>query len=195
MDEQGARGNFIFTLIKFILFLIIFCFLAEVTKEFWREVRSAKDLKLTTLVLPVLCAFGFYTFLTDLNEIYKKIQNFFFRSSFFSLVFPSLLILAALGYFFLPKIMKASYDRDVFIFIGGFLFTVHLIFIARETKGHTFSAVIHYLFIFSILYILNLMLFGLYLKIAFKLEIGKVALDGMRNGAILIQNIFTQIRK
>jgi len=192
VEESGLRNNYIFALIKFILFLIIFCFLAEVTKEFWKEIRAKENFDLAIFVLSLLSCFGFYVFVCDLNNVYKRIQNFFFRSSFFSLVFPSILIILGLGFFFLPKVLSVTYDRDIFVFIGGFVFTGHLIFIAKESKGHNFAAVINYLFIFSILYILNLILFGLYLKISYPIRIGNVALEGMKQGAALIQTIFSQ---
>jgi len=192
VEESGLRNNYIFALIKFVLFLIIFCFLVEVTKEFWREIRIKENFDIAILVLSLLSCFGFYAFVVDLNGVYKAIQNFLFRSSFFTLVFPSILIILGLGFFFLPKVLNSTYDRDLFVFLGGFIFTGHLIFIARETKGRNFPTVINYLFIFSILYILNLIFFGLYLKISYPIRIGNVALEGMKQGAALIQTIFTQ---
>ncbi|MCF7907547.1 MAG: hypothetical protein K9L86_01545 [Candidatus Omnitrophica bacterium] len=192
VEESGLRNNYIFALIKFVLFLIIFCFLAEVTKEFWHELRTKENFDIAVLVLSLVSCFGFYAFVADLNGLYKGIQNFFFRSSFFTLVFPSILIVLGLGFFFLPKVLSLNYSRDIFVFVGGFVFTGHLIFIARETKGHTFATVINYLFLFSILYLLNLIFFGIYLKISYPIRIGNVALEGMKQGAALIQTIFTQ---
>lgn len=195
MRERGLGNNYIFALIKIVLFLIIFCFLAELTKEFWREIRVKENFSLNIFILSILSCFTFYIFLVDLNDFYKKIQGFFFRSSFFSLVFPSVLIILGLGYFFLPKIFKFSFNRDIFLFLGGLAFTIHLIFIARETKRHTFVTFINYLFIMGILYILNLILLGVYLKIGFRISVGAMVWEGMRNGVILIQHLFTQAFK
>jgi hypothetical protein len=195
MDERGLKNNYIFTFVKCILFVILFCFLVELTRDFWREMGSRERFDLRMLVFSVLFCFAFYTFCVDLNDVYKKIQNFFFRSTFFSLVFPSLLIVLGLAYLLLPKIFSLPFNRDIFIFSGGFAFTVHLIFTARETKGYSFSAFIHYLFIFSILYMLNLMLLGLYFSIAFKVHVGRIVLSGAKDGAILLQNIFTRALK
>jgi len=192
VEESGFKNNYLFTLVKFILFLIIFCFLAEMTKEFWKEIRSKENFDIAVFVLSLVSCFGFYAFIADLNGVYKGIQNFFFRSSFFTLVFPSLLILLGLGFFLLPKVLQFTYNRDIFVFIGGFVLVMHLVFIARETKGHNFSAVINYLFIFSILYLLNLIIFSIYLKISYSMGIGKLILEGAKQGAILIQTIFTQ---
>ncbi|MBD3269155.1 MAG: hypothetical protein GF379_03095 [Candidatus Omnitrophica bacterium] len=63
---------------------------------------------------------------------------------------------------------------------------------ARELKGGNFSAVVNYLFLFSILYILNFMLFLVYIRIGFFLSIGEVIFEGVKDGASLLQQIFTQ---
>jgi hypothetical protein len=193
MEEKGAKHNYFFTLIKFFLFLIIFCFVVSLCKEFFRGIKGVEGLKVNILFLSVLSAFAFYTFVADLNEFYKKIQNFFFHASFFSYLVPSFLILLGLGYFILPKVFNLGIDREIFLYLGGFIFISHLIFIARETKGDTFSAFINYLFNFSILFVVNLIFLGFYLLIAFKIDLGKVVVDGLTGGALLIKNLFTQI--
>lgn len=192
MEERGLRNNYIFTLVKFILFLIIFCFLVELTREFWRDMRAKESFNVNVLTVSVLSAFAFNAFLVDLNNFYKKIQRFFFHSSFFSYLIPSTLIIAGLAYFVLPKVFSKTFDRSLFVFLGGFLVTNHLIFIARDNKGHTFNAFINYLFTFSIFYTVILLLLMLYLKIGFVFRVDQIIFDGMKGGAGLIQRIFTQ---
>ncbi len=192
MEDKGLKHNYVFTIVKLILFLIIFCFLAELTRGFWREIRAKKNLDTAIFILGVVFPFAFYVFLADLNDFYRKIQNFFFRSSFFALVFPAPLIILGLGYFLIPKILNLTFSRDIFVFLGGFIFTTHLMLIARETKGDTFTSFIHYLFIFSILYILNLIFFGVYLKVSFNIQLGELILEGAKDGANLIKTVFSQ---
>jgi hypothetical protein len=193
MDEKGSKHNYLFTLIKFFLFLIIFCLIVGLSKEFLKALKATQGLSLSIISLSALSPFLFYTFVADLNNVYKGIQNFFFRSTIFTFVVPSLFVLLGLAYFILPKVFNFDFDRDVFLFLGGFILTCHLTFIARETKGNTFTAFINYLFNFSILYIFNLILFGLYLRAGFKIHIGQITLDGIKTGAILIKSLFTQI--
>jgi len=193
MDEKVTKQNSFFTLIKFFLFLIIFCFVVAISKEFFKEIRAQEGLNINILFFSALSAFSFYTFLVDLNGIYKKIQNFFFHSSFLSYLVPSFLILLSLGYFILPKAFNLEIDKGIFIFLGGFVFTSHLIFIARESKGKNFASVINYLFNFSILYIINLLLLGVYLTAAFEINLGEILIEGLTGGALLIKNLFTQI--
>lgn len=190
MDEGGLRNNYVFTLGKLVLFLILFCFVVELTRELWQELKTRESFNLNILVISILSSFAFYTFCTDLNHYYRHIQKFFFRSSFFSLLFPSVLIGLSLGYFLLPKIMNVAYNKDLFIFLGGVAFTTHLTLIARETRGRNFTTFANYLFIFSILYILNLILLGVYFKIGFNVHLGKVIVGGVRDGFELINSLF-----
>ena len=195
MDEGGLRNNYIFTLVKLALFLIILCFLVALTREFWQEVKTTEAFNAKVLIVSILCAFSFYVFIADLNGFYKGIQRFFFHSTFFAYLIPSVLVLIGVGYFFLPKILNVFFSKDAFVFVGGFALTGHLMFVARGNRGHNFPTVINYLFIFSILYILNLILFMVYLKIGFHVNIGKIIFEGTKNGAGLIKNIATQAFK
>ncbi|NQT28563.1 MAG: hypothetical protein HQ570_03090 [Candidatus Omnitrophica bacterium] len=192
MDEGGLRNNYIFTLVKLALFLIILCFLVALTREFWQEVNTTEAFNVKVLVVSILCAFSFYVFIADLNSFYKGIQKFFFHSTFFAYLIPSVLVLMGIGYFFLPKILNLVFSKDAFVFVGGFTLTGHLIFVARGNQGNNFPTVVNYLFIFSILYILNLLLFSVYLKIGFSINIGRIIFDGMKGGSGLIQSISTQ---
>ena len=193
MDERGLHNNYFFTLVKFILFLAIFCFISQMSRGFFANFGSKEGLKIGVLCMSILSPFIFYTFFADFNNTYKKIQRFFFRSAFFSLLMPSLLILLLLGYFLLPKIFHFGFNKDVFLYLGGVSLTAHFIFIARELKGSTLVSFINYLFIISILYAFNLILFGIYLNIAFKINLGDIITSGVKNGSFLIQNLFTQI--
>jgi hypothetical protein len=193
MEERGLRHSYFFTLIKFVLFLIIFCFLVELSREFLKECKSKEEFNLGVLYLSILSPFVFYTFISDLNNTYRKIQNFFFRTSFLSFLFPTLLIILGIGFFILPKVFDFSFNRNNFLFWGGAILTCHLIFIARETKGHNFTSFVNYLFILSILYTINLILFGLYLRVGFSIDLGKVISGGIKEGYLLIQNLFTQV--
>lgn len=192
MDESGLKNNYIFTLIKLALFLIILCFLVALSREFWGELKTTETFSLSILTVSVLCAFSFYVFITDLNNFYKTIQRFFFHSTFFAYLIPSALVIMGVSYFFLPKIFNLTFSRDAFTFLGGFALTGHMIYIARGNKGHNFNTTVNYLFIFSILFMLNLLLFSVYLRVGFNINIGKIVFEGIKNGANLIQSISTQ---
>lgn len=164
----------------------------EFTREFWYEIRSEEGFNGNLLIIAILSAFSFNVFLVDINNFYKKIQQFFFHSTFFSYLIPSILIVLGIVYFFLPKVFNKTFDRNLFVFLGSFIATNHLIFVARENKGYTFTAFINYLFLFSIFFILILILFIFYLNIGFNIPVGDFFLNGFKKGTILIQNILTQ---
>ncbi|UCD16025.1 MAG: hypothetical protein JSV34_02945 [Candidatus Omnitrophota bacterium] len=193
MGNAGLRNNYLVTLVKFILFLVIFCFLIKLGKEFWKEIRGEEGFKMSVLYMSVLFSFMFYTFIADLNDFYKKVQRFFFRSSFVSFLVPSVLVLLGIGYFLMPKIFGFSFNKDTFVFLGGFVLTAHLNFVARETKGHTFNTFINYLFVFSILCIINLLLFVVYLKVAFNVHIGEIFVGGLKQSVVLINSLFSRM--
>lgn len=190
MEERELKNNYIFALVKLFLFLLIFCFLTETIRSFLREAAVTKGLTPLALIYSWLATFSFYLFFADLNSFYARIQKFFFRSQFFSCLFPSLLVIFSLGYFLMPNIFNFSINRNVFIFSGSFSFLAHLIYVARIIKANSFTGFVNYLFIFSIFFLLNLILFGLYLRIAFDFQLSRVLLAGIQNGSDLIKNIF-----
>lgn len=192
MDESGLRNNYVFTLIKFLLFLIILCFLVSLSKVFWQQLKTADSASIKVLIISILSAFSFYAFIADLNNFYKGIQKFFFHSTFFAYIIPSILVLIGLGYFFLPKVFDINFGRTTFVFIGGFVITGHMIFVARGNQGHNFPTAVNYLFICSIIYMLNLLLFSVYLRVGLRIDIGKIIFEGVKSGAALIQGISTQ---
>jgi len=186
--ERGPRGSYILAVVKLVFFLVAFCFLVEISKVFWSQ--AAISFNGNVLILSVIASFVFSEFIADLSRLYKRIQHFFFRSSYIMVLFPALLIVLGVGYFFLPKVLNVSFNKDIFLFLGGFIFTSHLRFIARETKGYNFAVFINYIFIFSLLFILNLILLSIYLKVAFNIQIVRIVMEGLRNGTALIQDIF-----
>ena len=192
MEERGLRHNYIFTFIKLFLFLILFCFLLELTRAFVLEAKSCDGFSTIALFSSVFFSFFFYYFIADLNSPYKNIQMFFFRSPFISYLFPFLLLVVSAIYFILPRAFGFDFDRNFFVFLGGFVFTVHMIYIAHETKGRTFTESVNYFFTLSILYIFNVILLGLYLKIAFKFRLSDVIIDGIKNGTLLIRSLFVK---
>jgi len=190
VEERELKNNYIFALVKLFLFLLIFCFLTEIGRSFIREFRATKGLSFNVFILSTLITFAFYIFIFDLGNFYKKLQKFFFRSRFFSCLFPSGLILFAAGYFFLPKIFNFSVKGDIFVFAGTFSLIAHLIYVSRVTRGDSFVSIVNYFFIFSIFFLLNLILFGFYLRIIFDFDLGKVLFSGIQNGTELIRYVF-----
>ena len=184
------KNNYIFTFVKFFLFLFLFCFLAEITRRF---LYSGGALNVGVFIASIFSCFVCYTFVADLNPLYKNVQMFFFRTTFVSYLVPFILLIVGIGGFIIPKIFNVPLNENLFVFCGGFIFTAHMIYIASETKGNSFPEFINYLFLLSLLYIINIVFLGLYLNAAFKFKIFRVLVDGVAAGAELIQSIFLQM--
>ena len=193
MTENSSRHNYLVILLELILFLLILCFLVEISKVFFSTMVFSVGLKMRVFIASVLSGFMFYAFIVDLNDLYKKIQGFFFKSSVFAYLVPFFLLIAGLGYFILPKLINVKFSESLFLFVGGFILTSHLSFIAYELKETSFSGFINYLFFFSLLYLANLLFFGMYLKAAFSFNLFEVLVEGIKNGADLIQTLIGQI--
>lgn len=193
MTEKASRHNYLFALVQLVLFLIIFCFVAQISRQFFLGMLAAIGLNIKTFFISVFCCFSFYVFIADLNELYKKVQSFFFKSSIFSYVIPFFLFILGIAYFILPKVFDIQLSERLFLFLGGFILTAHLIFVAGELKEETFSGFINYLFFFSLLYLVILIMFGLYLKAAFTFNLFNAFVEGVREGAVSLKGVITQI--
>lgn len=193
MTEKSSKHNYLIVLAEAILFLIILCFLTQISRQFFFGMVGAVGLKIKTFLIAVLSCFAFYAFIADLNEIYKKIQSFFFKSTIFAYVVPFFLFILGIAYFILPRVFDMTLSETLFLFLGGFILIAHLIFVANELKEKTFSGFINYLFFFSLLYIIILIMFGMYLKAAFDFNLFDVFVEGIRQGAAYLRELITQI--
>ncbi len=193
MAHYESRNNYLITLAKFVGFVIVFCFMVKFSSNLLGKMRGLVDLKLSVFYVSVFTAFVFYLFIADLNNFYDHVQNFFFRHSFVNLIIPSILVILALGYFIIPKIWDISFNKSTFVFLGGFVLTVHLVYIAQQTREASFVGFVNYLFMFSILYIVNLALFGVYLKVAYDFHLGALIFDSLKDSTSLVQDLYQQI--
>jgi len=193
MEKRELRSNYVIAFINLFLFLIFFCFAYSITKELIKVFRVNEAIKVWVLSLGLSFPFIFYTFIVDLNNVYEKVQYFFFRSTFLNLVIPSVLILLIVSYFILPKIFSISFNRDIFLFLGSLSFSAHLVFIARETKSTNFTGFINYFFSMTMIYIFVLVIFGVYLLIGYDYSLKTALVNGTKSGFTLIKEIILQL--
>lgn len=194
MEKFGSR-SYLITLGKFIVFVLLVCLIVELARSFVKELRVIEGFRFGVLYLAILSPFLFCEFISDLSPLYNKVQNFFFRNSFICLVLPSLLILVALGYFIIPKLLNISLHKETFVFIGGFIFMTHLIYIARNIKSSHFIGFINYIFLFSMLFIVTILLFGVYLRVAYNFHLWKVIVDSISSGTSVAKSLFAEITR
>lgn len=192
MEGPGSR-NFLVTLAKGLGFILLLCLTVELAKSFVRELNILKGFRFIYIYASFILPFLLNEFISDTNPLYSKVQSFFFRSSFFSLVVPSLLLILALGYLIIPRLMGGSFNKDVYVFIGGYVFMTHLIFIARQSRAGGFAGFINYFFNFSLLLIVIIVFLGLYMRVAYNFRLGKVILDSVRDSTMIVRTLFNQI--
>jgi len=163
------------------------------TQTFIQELKTCEDFDMSVFYFSILFPFLFYTFVGDLNNIYYKVQKFFFRSDFFSLVFPSLLVISGISFFIFPKLFNLSFNKGFFILTGGIFFIIHLIFVARNIKSSSFVGFSGYLLNFTLIYLFTLLLLTVYFNINFKFSLGEIIQAGTKKGAVLLKQISSQL--
>ncbi len=186
------KNNYIFSLLGFVLFLVLSCFMFEATRTFLDKLDS-NSAKVWILFLGAALPLIFYTFIADLDGIYEKMQHFFFRQATIQLLLPSILILFMIAYFVIPKLLRASFNKDIFVCLGGISFVIHLIFAARQSREPGFTGFVSYLLIFGLLYISTLFMLSVYLKIGFNMHLGSLILDSAKSGFSLVKGTVTQL--
>ena len=106
MEERGLKNNYLFTLVKLVLFIVIFCFVVEMTKGFWQALRAKEQFDVRVLAFSLLFlylfALPFYLFFpvtnvythyhipSALNMVIPQIETFFYSTTTQNNCFPSL---------------------------------------------------------------------------------------------------------
>lgn len=193
MIKRELKNNYIVAFINLCLFLIIFCFVYSFSRQFLAVLKLNQTVKLWVLFLAAAFPLIFYIFIADLNSVYKKIQYFFFRNTFLYLFFPALLIILSLIYFLAPKIFNLSFNKTIFLFLGGLTFSAHLIFAGRQTKTSGFTGFVNYIFIMDIIFILSLFFLAVYITIGYDFHLKEFLVSGTKNGFILLKSIIIQL--
>lgn len=184
------RLNYLLAILKLLMFIFILPFAVEGSRLLYKEIQLNTDINHTLLLASLFICLLFYIFIADLNNLYSKIQKFFFRNSFLSLLLPSLLVIAAIFSFIFPKIFNIPINKEFFIFWGGFVFMMHFIYISHHSRGGSFTTFVNYIFLITVLYIFNIFLFSLYLKTSFPLKAGKLFVETSKEGWGLIHSLF-----
>jgi len=180
MAPNGSNNNFFFAIGRFVLFLLLCFFVCGISYQFVLAVHAGADVNILLLPGAVFFTFCYYLLIRNLNDGYKKIQTFFFRNPIVSYACPFLLVVAAAICLVLVKLFGLSIDRSVFVLTGGFILAAHLIYVSGETRGDSFPEFSGYLLNFTLFYLVNLVLLGVYFNFLFHFNVIKALLDGLR---------------
>jgi len=192
-EKRNLKSNYLLSLLNLLLFLVLLCFLFEASRILIKGLGINKDFHPWVFFFGLGFPLIFYMFIADLNTVYENIQHFFFRESILNLLLPSMLLILTLGYFIFPKLFNTPFNKDVFTFLGAFSLTTHLIAVSKNTKGTSFTGFVNYLFIFSLLYLLTLIILSIYMTIGYDLHLGELIINSGKDGFALTKSIFTQL--
>jgi hypothetical protein len=193
MEKRDLKSNYIFSLVNLVLFLVVFCFVFEYTAALIKSLRANETFHISIAYCGAAFPLILYVFIADLNSVYEKSQFFFFRGTLLNLVLPSILLLLTAGYFLIPRLLGVGFDRNLYLFLGAAAFSVHLIFVANNSKSPSFTGFINYIFVLTMIYLVCLILLGVYLEIGFRVHMGRVLITTLKEGTRLLKSLFTQI--
>ena len=188
-----AKNNFLLTLLKLCGFIIIAFFLAALSKEFTLSLKKSHLLPLIKIAEGGILYLLFHIFIADLTGIYGKIQEFFFRKTFVNLLIPSLLVIVSVIYWSLPKFSAAHLNANLYFYLSGFLFLLHLVFISLHTKEKGFGGFVEYVFIFSLLYVLNLIIFAFCLKAVINIHPFHIIAESARKSYLYFNHFLAKV--
>lgn len=169
MAQQAGvdfRGG-LFSLIKFVLFLVSIPFIAAVTISFQREIFELKSVYHHSFYWGVLAYVLLNLFLTDLNWLYKfgqAITYEFFRfwdplAKVLPYVIPIYTLLFLGAYYLSTQMLGQFINSPFWFFMIGLTFAMHIVMAARElyeADRAVFKP--NYLFEMMLVYIVNILI-------------------------------------
>ena len=161
------RSSSALRVLKAIILVIVLPWVYSFSSGFIAELLKIDYQTYSLFTLGIISFLVFYLFLFDLGEVYKKGQRitevtFRFISPIVKTapyVIPIYSVLLFLIYGFLSLFIQSIQFFNVFIFLLGFTIVFHLVWTARVLHSRKDDfLMINYLFSFSIIYILNILL-------------------------------------
>jgi hypothetical protein len=171
----GISGK-VFGFIKFVLGMIILPFVYSSTVSLLKEFQNIQHNLQDYFLVGIISFLVIYLFIWEPARVYikgQKILEVIFR--FFAplvkvapYLLPIYFILVFLGYLILSVMIKQEALLSNSLFLMGFTLALHLVFSAktmRSKQGDFLKA--NYIFGFSLIYIINLLLLAFCLNIVF----------------------------
>jgi hypothetical protein len=169
MDKQQLVKRFLYTL-RLILGVLLLPVVYGVTQNLLSQMFVVDKMILTYLLTGISIFLTLYLFVWEPAIIYKKGQRVLeIIFKFFAplvktapYVLPIYTILISLVYFILANFIKSEYLLYYTLSCLGFCTMLHLVFTAQvlKPKQWDYAKITNYLFSFSLIFILDLWLFG-----------------------------------
>ncbi|MBN2120764.1 MAG: hypothetical protein JW734_06900 [Candidatus Omnitrophica bacterium] len=144
----------------------------------------------------------FHIFLIEPLKFYKRTQRFIqiifgfflplFKVAYYLVPFWALVVIGS--YAVLGKVFKIEGLEVLFFFLSGFIFTMHIVMVAKLLKVDELRKLIDYLFIIFIVLIINIFFFSANLKLYEPgFSVAQVGKEGLDLGVGLAKAIFDQL--
>jgi len=169
MDKQKLVKGFLYTL-RLILGILLLPLVYGVIVNLLSQFFTINQLALNYLLTGVSVFLALYLFVWEPAIIYKKGQRVLeIIFKFFAplvktapYVLPVYLILVSLIYFILANFIKSEYLLYYTLSVLGFTGMLHLVFTAQvlKPKQWDYAKITNYIFSFSLIFIMDLWLFG-----------------------------------
>jgi len=169
MDKQQLVKKFLYTL-RLILGILLLPVVYGVTLNLLNQMFAVDKMILTYLLTGISIFLALYLFVWEPAIIYKKGQRVLeIIFKFFAplvktapYVLPIYTILISLAYFILANFINSDYLLYYTLSCLGFCTMLHLVFTAQvlKPKQWDYAKITNYIFSFSLIFILDLWLFG-----------------------------------
>jgi len=188
--------------IKLALILITFPILIGFVRGLVFQVHGLQPLYWKSLYWGIAGYLLFHIFLIEPLKFYKKTQSFIkiifgffsplFKFSYY--IIPFWIIVVICLYLVVCKILKLENINFLFFFLSGFLFSMHIVMVAKILKVDELRKLIDYLFIIFIVVIINIFFLSLNLKLYEPgFSVTQVGKEGINLGIDLARAIFNQL--
>lgn len=202
MEEKTSNTAKFSQAIKLIFVLGVFPLLVGFIRGLWFEVAKLEPSFYKSLYWGIGIYLILHIFLIEPLKFYKKTQRFIqVIFGFFSPLFkfsyyliPFWVIVLIVFYILFCKIFKFKDLEVLFFFLSGFFFSMHIVCVAKILKVDELRKLIDYLFMISIVIIINVFFFAFNLKLySPDFSLVKVAQEGIDSGINMGKSIFNQL--
>ena len=188
--------------IKLVFVILIFPILIGFLRGLITEIFKLKAIYWKSFYWGLSVYLIFHIFLIEPLGFYKKTQRFIqiifgfflplFRFSYY--IIPFWIIITIGFYLILYKIFKLEDFKFIFFFLSGFLFSMHIVMVAKILKVDELRKLVDYLFIIFIVLIVNIFFLGLNLKFYEpSFSVANLGREGINLGTSLAKSIFSQL--
>ncbi|MEW6170756.1 MAG: hypothetical protein AB1472_04295 [Candidatus Omnitrophota bacterium] len=188
--------------IKFIVGILLLPIVIGITFGFYKEISILEKTHLVYFITGIITYLVIHLFVWEPQFLYKKGQHILeILFGFFAplvkiapYLLPIYTILSFIIYFILVLFIKSPILLDIFMFLFGFTLILHIKFTSDDLKAKESFLKSDYIFGFSLIYILNIILVSLFISVVIKeFSIPNFFKESFQLTKSIISYIFSQL--